>query len=48
LRSGAEQSDAALPQHSDTRWKALESFEFEPGEIELLKLLGGVGHGYIL
>jgi hypothetical protein len=26
----------------------LESLQFEPGEIELLKLLRGVGHGYIL
>lgn len=48
LWSGAEQSDAAIPQHSDTRWKALEGLQFEPGEIELLKLLRGVGHGYIL
>ena len=48
LRSGAEQSDAAVAQHSDTHWKALESLQFESGEIELLKLLRGVGHGYIL
>jgi len=48
LRSGAEQRNAAIPQHSYTRWKALEGLQFEPGEIELLKLLRGVGHGYIL
>lgn len=46
--SGAEHGNAAIPQHSDTRWKALEGLQFEPGKIELLKLLGGVGHGYIL
>ena len=48
LRSGAEQSDAAIPQHSYTGWKALEGLQFEPGKIELLKLLRGVGHRYIL
>ena len=48
LGSGAEQSDAAIPQHSDTRWIALESLQFEPGEVELLKLLRRIGHGYIL
>ena len=48
FRSGAEQSNTAIPQHSDTRWKALEGLQFEPGEIELLKLLRGIGHRYIL
>ena len=48
LRSGAEQSDAAISQHSYTGWKALEGLQFEPGEVELLKLLRRIGHGYIL
>jgi hypothetical protein len=48
LRSGAEQSDAAIPRHSYTRGKALEGLQVEAGEIELLKLLRGVGHRYIL
>src|SRR6516164_5462311 len=44
LRRGAQECDAAVAENADAGGKALEGLQFETGEVELLKLLRGVGH----